>query len=198
MGAASSPAAAPASRELTGYRGQLEAVQQQSQQLLAGLDNEAGLWRPGPGRWSVAECLEHLNLVGAAVLPAIHQAIDKGIPATTQPDEPYRGWIGAWALRVLEPPPKLRGKAPKKVQPRPNLSLDQVAKRFLHLQEDALACLGRAEGIDLAKTRLRHPLIPLLRFTLGETLALFVTHERLHLWQAEQVVAAPGFPLRLS
>jgi hypothetical protein len=26
-------------------------------------------------RWPVAECLEHLNLTGAAVLPAIHQLV---------------------------------------------------------------------------------------------------------------------------
>lgn len=192
------PAAAPVSRELEDYRQQVQAVQQRAAQLTLGLDNTAGVWRPAPRCWSIAECLDHLNVTAEVFLPALHRAIDGGIAASGEPRGPHRGWVGGWILRVVEPPPQKRFRAPKRAQPRAHLELDQVEAHFQQLQREILACLTRAEGVDLAKTRLGHPMFALLRLSLSEMFGVLVAHERRHLWQAEQVLAAPGFPRQTS
>ncbi len=196
MGTATRPATALASRELEDYCQQVRAVQQRASQLTADLDDTSGVWRPGPGSWSIAECLDHLNVTAEVFLPAIDRAIERGVPVVGEPQGPHRGWIGAWLLRLVEPPIQKRYKAPQRAQPRTQLTLGEAALRFQELQCEIIARLTRAERIDLAKTRMSHPMLTLLRLRLGDMLAILVAHERRHLWQAEQVLKAPGFPRR--
>ena len=48
--------------ELQDYARQFEAVTQEARDLAAGLSPAQWSWRPEPGRWSIAECLDHLNV----------------------------------------------------------------------------------------------------------------------------------------
>jgi hypothetical protein len=51
-----------------------------------------------------------------------------------------------------------------------------------------------AEGVDLARTRVASPLLPLLRMGLADILGFLLAHERRHLWQARQVRERAEFP----
>ena len=86
--------------------------------------------------------------------------------------------------------------------------IDDGEKDFLLLDVDVADVLGRfeglmdgwdrivedASGLDLARVKVRSPVVPLLRFRLGVIIALMAVHERRHLWQAERVLQAEGFP----
>ena len=54
--------------------------------------------------------------------------------------------------------------------------------------------LRQANGVDLAKARVRSPASMWIRITLGSAFALMAAHERRHLWQARQLMARPDFP----
>lgn len=54
--------------------------------------------------------------------------------------------------------------------------------------------LDSARGLDLGRLRVTSPVSRLLRIPLGSYLRISVAHERRHLWQAEQVTVAAGFP----
>jgi hypothetical protein len=54
------------------------------------------VWRPAPERWSVAECLLHLNVTAALYLALVEPAIDRGRAKGLTGSGPYRtGWLSA-------------------------------------------------------------------------------------------------------
>lgn len=185
-----------AATELAELREQVHRVQQRATSLVEGLSDDSFTWQPEPGRWSVGECLDHLNLTANVFLPLFHRAIDSGVRDLDlgTSGRVRRSIAGRLLLRVMEPPVKAGVKAPAVVTPRPSLTVDDVLPRFQGFQDDFLECLGRAAGTDLWKTRLRHPAIPVIKFGWGELFAICIAHERRHLWQAERVRSRGAFP----
>jgi hypothetical protein len=54
--------------------------------------------------------------------------------------------------------------------------------------------LRQANGLDLARARVRSPVGAWLRFSLGAGFALMAAHERRHIWQARRITEMPAFP----
>ena len=174
---------------------QIEAIRERLETLAAGKSNEALNWRPEGNRWSIAECIEHLNLTADMLLPEIDKSIAAGVAAEPGTEGVARhSMVFGWLLPVIEPPPKRRFKTKPDLTPRPDLDAAKVIERFGQVRDEVVERLERARGIDLTRTKVRHPLIRLMSFRLGEIFTTIAAHERRHLWQAEQVTKAEGFP----
>ena len=94
--------------ELEEYLRQLDAIRADARQLVAGLSDAEFNRRPAAGRWSAAECLDHLNTV-RKTLPAIDRAITSAAARGLRSDGPFRyGWFARWMIRSFEPPPRRR------------------------------------------------------------------------------------------
>ena len=104
-----------------------------------------------------------------------------------------RGLVGALFIKLSEPPPFLRAKAPAKFTAEPREPRDKVVASFLSVQEEFRQLLFEADGLDLWRAKVKFPPIPLVRLGLGVNFAIFLAHERRHIWQAEQVRADPRF-----
>ena len=181
--------------ELEDYRIQIGRIKMRCEALVEGLGNEAFNWKPEEHRWSICECLDHLNITAELYLPVIDGALAKSRSQGLLGDAPARrGLIGGWIVRFSEPPAKRRVKAPKVFLPKAEQPLDSVVPKFIELQDRLVERPRQANGLDLWRTKIRSPAIALLRLSLGETFALLTGHERRHLWQAEQVKGDPGFP----
>jgi hypothetical protein len=50
------------------------------------------------------------------------------------------------------------------------------------------------DRVNFNRVRFKNPFVPLIRFTVGTGLMVINAHDRRHLWQAERVQQAPGFP----
>ena len=182
------PAAGQQVAELEDYRRQFEAIKREAGELLAKLTEGQFNWRPGPGQWSIADCLSHLNVTGRLYLPVIEEGIRRGRARQLLGRGPFRhGFLGNWFVRTVEPPVKLKVKAPRRFAPAPDQMLAEVAPEFMALQEEWLRCVGEADGVDLGRVKVQSPATKLLRLTLGQSLALMAAHERRHLWQARRV-----------
>jgi hypothetical protein len=48
--------------------------------------------------------------------------------------------------------------------------------------------------MDVNRIRFKNPFVPFFRFTVGTGLLVITAHDRRHLWQANQVTVARGFP----
>lgn len=181
----------PLNTELESYRTQFAQIKSDAGAFLEGLTEAQFNWRQAPGRWSIGECLSHLNITASLFLPKADEQMSRAREKGLLSHGPFRyGFIGNFIIRTTEPPVKLKVKNPKIFAPVPDQSMAQVSSEFLSLQDELIKRVEAANGIDLARVKLVSPVNKHLKFSLGQMFALTTAHERRHLWQAKQVLAA--------
>jgi hypothetical protein len=152
-------------------------------------------WRPAPERWSIAQCLTHLTRTADLYLLEIDAAIARGremdVSRRRRSREPL---FTRFILRVVEPPVRLRVRAPRAFLPPPDPDLAGALPGFLASQERVIERMRRAEGLDLFGLRLRSPAIPLIRLSLRQAFAILGAHARRHMDQVRRVREDPAFP----
>jgi hypothetical protein len=171
----------------------LDAVERGARRLLTGLSEADGVWRPQPSSWSIAQCLDHLATANQVYLAAMRPAAERARRQGSRRRGPaVPGIVGGWFVRTMEPPvkPRFKLKAPKKIVPRPSPPLRDAADRFFASQDDVRAFLRAHSDIDLARVRFANPFVAVLRWSLATGLHVIAAHERRHLWQAWNVLAA--------
>jgi hypothetical protein len=174
---------------LEGYQDQLLSIRQTVPGLVANLSDAQFAWSPGPKRWSMAQCFDHLNATARAFVPAIDKAME---------DARARGLTGSGPfgyslferifLRSTEPPPGMRFPAPRILAPAPpGKPMAAVLSEFMEWQDRLDERIRLADGLDLRRARARSPAFPLFVWSLGALFAITLAHERRHIWQAGQV-----------
>ncbi|MDO8793556.1 MAG: DinB family protein [Vicinamibacterales bacterium] len=181
--------------ELETYLDQLTSIRQDAGGLMSGLSDEQFMWRPDPGRWSMSECFDHLNITAERnFIPGIDGAIaDARKRGLTSAGPFVYPALQQLFLRVSEPPPKVRFKAPAAAKPKHPRPLSVVRDEFMAWQDRIAERIHQAEGLDLRKARHPTPL-RVWRWSLGTYLGVTLAHERRHIWQARQVRNTAGFP----
>lgn len=141
---------------------ELAAITAEGTVLCADLSDAQFNRRPAPGRWSIAECLVHLNISVSCVLPALDAALAAGHargPAG-QGHGPFRyGWVSRWIIRSMEPPPRFRMRTvPKfRVPQGAAHAVAAVLPEFLTVREQFAERVRRADGLDLTAVRVISP-----------------------------------------
>ncbi|HWQ32168.1 MAG TPA: DinB family protein [Blastocatellia bacterium] len=181
--------------ELQDYISQLEAIKRDAADLTAGMTETQFNWRPAPGQWSVAECLAHLNATAQQYIPLLSASIAEARERGWLSQGPFRyGWLGNRFVRAMEPPVKMKFKAPKAFVPLPDQPMSKTVPEFMELQDQFISLIGTANGLDLKRARVPSPATKLIKLSLGQGFALITGHERRHLRQARQVKNHPDFP----
>jgi hypothetical protein len=180
--------------ELQDMLRQIEAIKADGNAVCAGLSESQFNWRPGEGRWSIAECLVHLNVAVSRTLPAFDRSIAegraKGQTAKAGGAGPTRyGWFSRWMIGSMEPPPKRRMKTFDifAVPAGGAHALGGVLPEFVAVRDQLAERVRRSDGLDLKRIRTVSPVTRLLRLPLGAYLQFVIAHDRRHLWQARQV-----------
>lgn len=171
------------------------AVDVEARHLVAGLDDAQVGWQPHRGRaWSIAQCLDHVAITartyGAPMREAAERARERGYERGG-PIAP--GALGGWFARTMEPPPRRRITAPRKIQPASSRDKEAALEGFLAAQWEVEDLLRSCARLD-TNVRFRNPFVPLVRFRLGAGFLILAAHARRHLWQARRVIESPGFP----
>ena len=176
--------------QLEAYREQFEQIAQEARSLISGLSEAEFNRRPGPGEWSVEECLSHLISVGAAQAEVMEQAIaaarTKGITGTGPFEYPALERI---IIRESDAPVRHALPAPKRFQPIHGQPVTAVLPTFLHIQRQFTQMMQRADGLDLRRVRVPVPQTRLIKFSLGGTIEVVAAHERRHMAQARRALA---------
>jgi hypothetical protein len=175
--------------EIDDFRRQFEHLSTEADALVTPLTDAQFHWKPAPTSWSVAQCLEHLNVTARVYLPFLDEAIASAIRRGLYGPGPFRyNWIGRLFVFTLEPPARFRTKAPASFQPVAERPRRDVMAGFRAYQVQYIDRLRQANGIDLARARVRSPSPYWVRIPLGSAFALTIAHERRHLWQAREVI----------
>ncbi len=177
---------------------ELEGIELEVRCRLEPLTDARFNWRPGAGRWSVGECLDHLalttSLMLANVRPALDRARAKGKLGDVGPS-PY-GLIGGWFVRMMETPGKRPMPAPKNFVPSSGLPKGAVLGKFAGAMQEFRETLEAARGVAIDRVRARSSAQGggWIRLNLAAWFAASLAHCRRHLGQARQVAELEGFP----
>jgi hypothetical protein len=182
--------------ELEAMIEEIDAIKAEGRAVAADLTDTQLNWHPGPDRWSVAECVAHLNVSVRHTLPAFDRAIaDARAKGKTAAGPFTYGWFSRWMVGSMEPPPKRR-MGTFKIFSLPAGATYRGAElitEFLSVRDQLAERVRQSDGLDLARVRVVSPVNRLLRMPLGAYLAFVITHDRRHLWQARQVRSSSGF-----
>lgn len=174
---------------------QLEALRMDARELTAGLNRTQFNWRPTPRRWSIGQCLQHVVLTARLYPEPIERMIAESKQRKARGYRGYgEGLFSRWLIGTMEPPPKLRVRSPRRVEPDLDLDPATVTAAFDELHARFGELMVAADGVSLAHARMASPFLPILRLTLRQTFAINLAHGRRHLWQAWLVRKASGFP----
>jgi len=178
----------------------LENLHQQTEQHLQKAVSEWQMLSPerlgqkaSPEKWSVAQCLEHLNIYGRYYLPAMEQAIQKAKQRNSQATPTFRsGWLGAYFTGLMMPQTdgklKTKMKSPKNAIPSPAPDPRAMLAEFIDQQETMLRLLREAASVNLSVIRIPISISPWIKLKLGDTFQFVVAHIQRHVVQAEQAL----------
>jgi hypothetical protein len=172
---------------------ELDAADKRATALAKALTLRQLNWSPGPGVWSVGQCLEHLCIANEEYVAAMSPPLNNRQAAVVNDITP--GWFGRWFIRrFIEPSSQTRrARAPKKIRPAPQIELS-VIDRFLSSNQKGRELVDRASNYDINRIRFTNPFLPLIHFTIGTGLEILTAHQRRHLLQAERVRESLEFP----
>lgn len=146
--------------------------------------------RPRREAWSAVECVAHLSLTAAALLPLLEAALrdlrQKGRSRASASRMDWTGRLINWSLE----PRWLRTKTVARFEPVSAGPLAEVLPAFLGYQDGIVRLLHSAEGLDLAAARIASPFDERVRYNAYSAFRILETHERRHVRQAEAAVSA--------
>jgi hypothetical protein len=155
---------------------------------------DALLIPPVPGKWSIAQILEHLNSYGRIYLPEIDKAIST---SQTQRSAWFNsGFWGNYFTNMMKPKDvfevKNKMKAMKSHSPENKLNPGKVLDEFIEQQHRLLQLLEMAKLRNLNSIKVPLSLTKLIKFKLGDTFRFLVAHEQRHFVQARNAIKTIG------
>lgn len=150
------------------------------------LSDEQLNWRPAPQKWSVLECLEHLNLYGNYYLPELDRRISK---SKYTADQHFKsGMLGNYFAQSMLPKEKLNKMNTFKDKNPLGSNLDKcTVNRFIEQQKKMLVLLERARKVSLNRTKTSISIPLPVRLKLGDTFRFVIYHNQRHIAQANKV-----------
>ena len=168
---------------------ELEDAEARLRRLASGIPAEWWGRRAHPARWSVAECVVHLNLTSQAYLPLIRDATARARTLGGPAPRRYRRDPVGWLLWYMAGPP-VRYRVPTTAPfvPQALAPRAEVLEAFHRLQAGQIEAVREADGLPLERVRVTSPFDPRVRYNLYSCLTLLAPHQERHLWQAERVL----------
>ena len=167
---------------------QIDACERDAESLLAGLDDDGVNWQPPPGRWSIAQCLHHL----ATMNDVYTQGCDEHLQAARAKNVgPFKGLhptlVGRWFARSMEPPPRMKLKAPSPTTPGPSYPRDGLLAAYTMSHARYRAIVKASADVDIDRVVFPNRFIAAVKMRLSTVLMIIPAHDRRHLYQARQV-----------
>jgi hypothetical protein len=175
---------------------EIDAIDREAEILLSRVSDEQFFWQPNEGRsWSMAQCFDHLAVTNAIYGHAMAEAIEAARARGSAGGGPIApSFFGRQFLKSMEPPVTRRFRAPGKVIPRIHKTRDEILRDFREGHERLRALIQAAAEVDVNRTTFTNPIFKLFLVRVGTGLRVGPAHDRRHVWQAENVTRAPGFP----
>ncbi|MHB1329612.1 MAG: DinB family protein [Gemmatimonadales bacterium] len=158
------------------------------QRLSERIPHEQWPTRRDPDRWSVAECVAHLNLTSEAYLPLLDAAVQQAHASATSASVQYRRDLFGWLLwRMMGPPVRFAVATPAAFVPAADLPPTTLIQEFGRLQATQMEMLESVDGKPISRIYVASPFSPGRTYNLYSCFSILPRHQHRHLWQAEQI-----------
>jgi hypothetical protein len=164
--------------------------------IVAELSDSQANWQPAPQKWSIAECIEHLNQTLGSYNERLALAIDKARRLDKTGGEPYgRGtFAGRFLVNFLRQPSK-KVSAPGVFQPSASeLEIAVVGDTFRGACSRLVELAEEADGLALGAVKIASPVSRFFRLSVAQAFEVQDLHTPRHLAQAERVRQHQSFP----
>ena len=150
-------------------------------------------WKPDSDRWSILECLQHLNLAERFYIRNIQHKVDAlGLVQINPVDQTIESdWIGKAMLYAIDPAMNIKLPSPGMIRPRrpDELNPTDVLNQFVELQTTLHGLLDKAVYLDWNQEKVMTMYGNWLKIRLGDALRMLVAHTERHMNQAMRVKA---------
>ena len=149
--------------------------------------------KPSDEKWSIAECLEHLNLTLDIYIPQMMEIIKQKEEFGHQKENFKHSFIGKIAVKSMEPKPDKRitfkMNTINKLTPKLSKSdKNEILDIFLNFQESILKVIDGLHEMSLTKPKIVTAAGPILKMNIGDALHFMVAHNQRHILQAQNVL----------
>jgi hypothetical protein len=179
-------------KQLAAIVASLESAQTRLHRLADQLPDARWKSRPGPGQWSAAECIEHLNLTSRAYIPLLRHALEVGTKPAHPPARYRKDFLGGLFAALVGPLPRIAKKRLGRVKttgefvPQPKATRVETVADFDRLQAELIAITRQAEGFPLGEMKIVSPFGGKIRYNVYSALVILWRHQERHLQQAEE------------
>ncbi|MCV9387531.1 DinB family protein [Reichenbachiella ulvae] len=147
--------------------------------------------RPNPNKWSVIECIEHLNIADGHYLTLFEKKLPKA--KASDKEEYDSSWMGNYFVKVMKPRPDGSIPSPmrtmSKFDPEVKVHADTLTK-FKKDQLELIKYLDMAASLDLKAIKISSAIGRLVTFRLGDAFRFVIAHNQRHIIQAKNVLKA--------
>lgn len=172
--------------QLRAIEGELLAAREALRALDARLPRDRWAIAPAPGAWSVAQCVEHLNLTSRAMLPGLRAAVGEARRMGGGAPERFRRGVFGWLIwRASRPTVRMRVRTPPAFDPPAPPPAAELIAEFERFQDEQLELLRSADGLPLHRVKVASP-FGSASYNAFAALSILSVHQLRHLQQAER------------
>jgi len=175
-----------------------EDAQERLRRLSDKVSDAAWSRHPSPGKWSAADCVEHLNITSRAYVPLLRDANTEARLLHAEPETHYKtdaiGWFMTKMIGPMRHIGKLRLvkiKTTPKFVPKGGQSRSQLLSEFVRLQADLITLIRSADGLPLDRVKIVSPFGGRMKYNAYSAIVIVARHQHRHIDQAEEASHAP-------
>lgn len=173
---------------------QLQQIRQTVEKKFETLSESQIQWKPDTDKWSVLECLIHLNMASQYYATQLKFKLEHTPKNENAPQEFEMSFNGKMMLGFVDPKSSRKVPAPAMFKPKPyHLDTPKVFERYYAILQGLEEVLQKSDQIDW-NTKVASPFTSWLKFRLGDVLIFVIAHHQRHLNQALRVMQQPAFP----
>lgn len=178
-------------REFTeAMKKEIEAIRNTATEAFNGSEEQLLNHKEHPEKWSVLECLEHLNRYHQYYYPHLKRAFSQ--PSDKQPSL-RTSWTGQKFIKMMLPENKKKMKALKHMNPQLTPAQSRLDKKvftaFLNNQEELFQLVADLPQANLNKKCIPVEFFKLLKMRSWEAFHFLIAHEQRHLAQAIKAIS---------
>ena len=167
----------------------LDALTAKFNEVFGDLTPQQLNWKPDANTWSIAEKIEHLNLVNESYFPVIEKLKTKTYkqPFTAKFNF-LINFFGTSILKSVQPETKRKSKTFPGWKPSASNQTNNVLERFNCIQAQLREIIKNSEELLKSKTVISSPANSRIVYRLETAFEILLAHEERHFQQAKKLL----------